>query len=61
MYAPFVLLFAPYWLGAIDASAVMIGGHVLMLPAMALVMALGMLRGAKHEAGHPNGELAREG
>lgn len=38
MYVPFILLFAPYWAGFITAGTVMSGGHLLMLPAMALVM-----------------------
>ena len=38
MYVPFVLLFVPLWLGVIAGDAVLAGGHVLMLPAMALVM-----------------------
>jgi len=38
MYAPFVVLLVPYALGVIDGGALMIGGHVLMFPAMALAM-----------------------
>jgi flagellar biosynthetic protein FliP len=40
MYLPFVVLLVPFWAGAIDGSALMTWGHVLMLPAMALVMVL---------------------
>jgi hypothetical protein len=40
MYVPFVLLLVPFWAGAIDGGALMTWGHVLMLPAMALVMVL---------------------
>jgi hypothetical protein len=38
MFAPFLLLFLPYWAGVLGAGGVMVAGHVLMLPAMALVM-----------------------
>lgn len=38
MYGPFVVLFVPYWLGILNDTGVMVAGHVLMLPAMALVM-----------------------
>ena len=40
MYLPFLVLLVPYWAGAIDGGALMTWGHVLMLPAMALAMAL---------------------
>jgi len=38
MYLPFVALLIPYWLGAISGVTVMIGGHVLMFPAMLAAM-----------------------
>src|SRR5947209_8153605 len=38
MYVPFAVLLVPFWAGAISGGVVMIAGHVLMLPAMALVM-----------------------
>ena len=38
MYLSFVVLFPAYWLGALSGMAVMIVGHALMLPAMALAM-----------------------
>jgi flagellar biosynthetic protein FliP len=38
MYLPFVLLLAPYWLGALSAEGLMIAGHVLMIPLMLAVM-----------------------
>jgi hypothetical protein len=31
MFAPFVLLFVPFWTGFIPGSGVLAGGHVLML------------------------------
>ena len=40
MYAPFVVLLVPFWAGLIGEHALMTWGHVLMLPAMALVMLL---------------------
>ena len=38
MYVPFALLLVPFWLGAVSGDVLMTGGHVLMLPAMALAM-----------------------
>jgi flagellar biosynthetic protein FliP len=38
MYLPFVVLLAPYWLGALSADGLMIAGHVLMFPLMPAVM-----------------------
>jgi hypothetical protein len=40
MYAPFLLLLIPYWTGLVGAEVVHTGGHLLMLPAMALAMVL---------------------
>jgi hypothetical protein len=40
MYVPFLVLFAPFALGLIDQGALMLWGHLLMLPAMALAMLL---------------------
>jgi flagellar biosynthetic protein FliP len=40
MYAPFAVLLVPFWLGDVGAHDLMTWGHVLMLPAMALVMYL---------------------
>ncbi|MGH8867721.1 MAG: hypothetical protein ACRDYU_06980 [Actinomycetes bacterium] len=40
MYAPFVVLLVPLWTGAISGEALMVAGHVLMLPAMAVAMLL---------------------
>jgi flagellar biosynthetic protein FliP len=40
MYLPFAVLLVPFWTGAISGSAMMTWGHILMLPAMALVMLL---------------------
>lgn len=38
MYLPFLVLLGPHALGLISGDTLMMGGHVLMLPAMALVM-----------------------
>ena len=38
MFAPLALLIGPYWAGAISAGALLGLMHLLMLPAMALVM-----------------------
>ncbi len=40
MYVPFLVLLVPFWAGAIGEGALMVWGHVLMLPAMAAVMLL---------------------
>jgi hypothetical protein len=40
MYLPFVVLFPPLWLGFITPAAMLAGGHLLMLPAMAGAMLL---------------------
>jgi hypothetical protein len=38
MYAPFVMLFPPLWLGMLSATGLMVLGHVLMLLAIATAM-----------------------
>lgn len=38
MYLAFAVLFPPLWLGLLTGDGVMIVGHVLMLPAMAIAM-----------------------
>lgn len=38
MYLSFVVLFPLLWLGVLGGGAVLVAGHVLMLPAMALAM-----------------------
>lgn len=40
MYVPFAVLLVPFWVGAIGEHTMMTWGHLLMLPAMALVMVL---------------------
>ncbi|MFI6264823.1 hypothetical protein [Micromonospora sp. NPDC051006] len=37
MYVPFLLLLVPYWAGLLAGDALMLGGHLLMVPAMVLV------------------------
>ena len=56
MYAPFIILFVPYWTGLITAGGLFLIGHLLMLPAMLLAM---LHRRAEytahtiHHSGHP--------
>ena len=38
MYAPFAVLLIPWWLGLVPGETVLLGGHLLMLPAMVAVM-----------------------
>ncbi len=40
MYLPFVMLFPLLWTGVLADGALLLAGHVLMLPAMAAVMLL---------------------
>ncbi|MFY1692624.1 hypothetical protein [Plantactinospora sp. WMMB782] len=53
MYLPFLLFLPPYWAGVVDGGFVTMAGHLLMLPAMLLVMLrrLSEYTGA-HAAGH---------
>ncbi|MET7709705.1 hypothetical protein [Micromonospora sp. NPDC005413] len=37
MYVPFLLLLVPFWAGLLDGDALLLGGHLLMIPAMVLV------------------------
>ncbi len=38
MFVPVAVLSVPYWAGAISAAALLVGMHVLMLPAMVVAM-----------------------
>ncbi|WP_144126893.1 hypothetical protein [Catellatospora sichuanensis] len=38
MYVPFLVLLVPYAYGAVSGEALMMGGHLLMLPAMLAAM-----------------------
>ena len=40
MFAPFLLLAGPYWAGMLPAEGLMMGGHLLMAPAMVAAMLL---------------------
>jgi hypothetical protein len=51
MYVPFLVLLPPWWAGLIGADAVMVGGHLLMLPAMVLAM---WHRAAEYTAHRPH-------
>ncbi|MEU8288635.1 hypothetical protein AB0C01_30305 [Micromonospora sp. NPDC048905] len=37
MYVPFLLVLVPFWAGRLAGDALMLGGHLLMVPAMVLV------------------------
>ncbi|MCO1595013.1 hypothetical protein M8C17_07530 [Micromonospora sp. RHAY321] len=37
MYVPFLLLLVPFWADLLDGDALLLGGHLLMVPAMVLV------------------------
>ncbi|MFG3714321.1 DJ-1/PfpI family protein [Micromonospora sp. NPDC047730] len=50
MYAPFLLLLFPYAAGMLDGGALMSLGHLLMLPAMTLVM---LRRRSEYTHAHP--------
>ncbi|MDG4787470.1 hypothetical protein O7626_16275 [Micromonospora sp. WMMD1102] len=54
MYLPFLLFLPPYWVGAVDGGFLTMAGHLLMLPAMLLVMLrrLPEYTGAHAAAGH---------
>jgi hypothetical protein len=49
MYAPFIILFVPYWTGLITAGGLFPLGHLLMLPAMLFAM---LHRRAEYTAAH---------
>lgn len=49
MFVPYAVLLVPHWIGWLSADAVLMGGHLLMLPAMALVVVL-----FRHEHGAPS-------
>jgi hypothetical protein len=51
MYAPFLVLLLPWWSGLVPGEAVLLGGHLLMLPAMLLAMV--------HRAGEYTGTHAQ--
>lgn len=52
MYLSFAVLFPPYWLGLLTADGLMLVGHLLMLPAMAVAM----LRRREEYLRHPPGD-----
>ncbi|MFD5828758.1 hypothetical protein [Lentzea sp. NPDC060358] len=49
MVVPYLVLLVPYWFGLIGGDAVEMGGHLLMVPAMAVVMIVW-----RHEHGTPS-------
>lgn len=38
MFLPFVVLLVPYWTGLLSGEALLVAGHVLMLPCMIVAM-----------------------
>ncbi len=38
MYLPFVVLFVPFWAGALSGDILLVAGHIVMLPAMVVAM-----------------------
>jgi hypothetical protein len=53
MYLPFLVLFPPLWLGLIGMDGLVLGGHLLMLLAMAGAM---LLRPAEYTGHHAHQE-----
>jgi hypothetical protein len=49
MYVPFVVLLVPFWAEVLPGNVIMVGGHVLMLPAMAVAM---LHRRGEYAGGH---------
>ena len=56
MYAPFIILFVPYWTGLITADGLFLIGHLLMLPAMLLAM---LHRRAEYTTAHTTNHSGR--
>ncbi|WP_433200495.1 hypothetical protein ACQP00_28880 [Dactylosporangium sp. CS-047395] len=56
-YVPFLLLLVPWWAGLVTDGAVLLGGHLLMLPAMLLAM---LRRAGEYGARRP-GHVERHG
>jgi hypothetical protein len=60
MYVPILALLVPFWTGAVSGELLMLGGHVLMLPAMVVAMAVRRDEYTRHvqvataPAGHGN-------
>jgi hypothetical protein len=62
MYLSFVVLYPFYWLGLVGDMAVMMVGHVLMVPAMVVAMLLRRdeyTRGHGEHKAHPSSAVAR--
>lgn len=58
MYLPFVVLFVPLWMGIISGGTLMVAGHVLMLPAMAVAMLLRLDEYTHDHRAHSTGARA---
>lgn len=55
MYAPFIILFVPYWAGLLTSGAVLGGGHLLMLACMVVAM---VHRRDEYTRGHRRAEFS---
>jgi hypothetical protein len=66
MYVPFVMMYPFYWAGLVGDMAVMMVGHILMVPAMVVAMLFrldeytGAHRHGKNEKPEPVRELASQ-
>lgn len=56
MYLPFAVLFVPMWMGVLSAGGMLVGGHLLMLPAMVGAM---LLRRDEYAGGHQHAVARR--
>ncbi|WP_020574648.1 hypothetical protein [Actinopolymorpha alba] len=48
MFVPYLLLIVPYWLGIFPGEHILMGGHALMMPAMAVAMLAHRGKYARH-------------
>jgi flagellar biosynthetic protein FliP len=58
MFVPFVAMYPFYWTGLVSDMAVMMVGHILMVPAMVVAM---LFRLDEYTHGHKSRELVTEG
>lgn len=49
MFAPFLVLLVPFWVGLISGGVLLVGGHLLMLPCMVAAM---LYRHAEYSQDH---------
>jgi hypothetical protein len=58
MFVPFLVLVGPFWGGVIGPGGLLVGGHVLMLPAMLGVMLLRREEYSRDHRQHASGRSA---